>query len=168
MIVDDPFGDPSMYDDERNSLRKRLAFLEVKLREERSSLLETESETRSVRDQLALLDRLENGVPSTAADVQIHPPAGECNTALDWAAKTVDANPGRLNRGQLIAYLRTKIKCNSKDRDQSVGDALSKNVRSHRLRVSDDGCYWPDSSIRQTPSKEVQPSIFSGGHALNR
>ena len=101
---------------------------------------------------------------------QINPPVGKCNTHVAWCVKTVEANPGKLNRRQIVTFLSPQLKSNSKDHAKSVGDALSKSLRKPaQLRVDDDGFYWPNENpIRRTPTKGVHQSVFSADHTGSR
>jgi len=154
-------------DDDMKYYNERLATLEVeekKVIEHEKKLSENRLQIQARREEiLDLIAR--KSERSVGSQDQIKPPDGECKRHTDWCFKTILANPGRLNRDQIIRYLKTRIKCNSKDPDQSVGDALSKLVRDRELRVSADGCYWAiENPSRRMPTKELHQSMFSADH----
>jgi hypothetical protein len=98
---------------------------------------------------------------------QINPPVGKCKTHVDWCVRTVQANPGKLKLHQIITFLSPQIKCNSRDRVKSVGDALSKSLRKPaQLRMDDDGNYWPiENPVRRMSTKKgMHESFFSVDH----
>jgi hypothetical protein len=135
--------------------KKRLAALDESDRENRI-------ERKVILDHMASMSDRKNGAEAT-----INPPVGACRRHTDYCFRTVVANPGRLKRDQIITYVKPKIRCNSKDPDQSVGDALSKLVREKKLRIDDDGFYWPNENpIRRT--KEAHQSMFSADHSPSR
>jgi hypothetical protein len=116
-------------DDDMKFYNERLATLDEALRE--------------IQIEKKVIERLmaRKSDQNIGSQDQLSPPVGECKRHTDWAYKLVVANPGKLKRDQIIRYLKTRIKCNSKDPEQSVGDALSKLVRECKLRVDDDGFY---------------------------
>ena len=108
--------------------------------------------------------------PLVALSNQINPPVGKCNTHVAWCVRTVEANPGKLNRNQILAFLSPQPKSNSKDRAKSVRDALTKSLRKPaQLRVDDAGFYWPNENpIRRMPTKDVHQPMFSADRTGSR
>ncbi len=118
-------------DDDMTYFKERLAALD-----------EADRENRIERKVIERLMARKSDRSVGSSEPSINAPVGECKRQTDWAYKLVVANPGKLKRDQIIRYLRARIKCSSKDPDQSVGDALSKLVREQKLRVDDGGFYW--------------------------
>ena len=118
-----------MDDDDLNYYKERLATLDA---------------FEKIQIEKRVIERLmaRRSDRSNSPEIQINPPVGECKKHTDWCIKLVSENRGKLNREQIIRYLKGRIKSNSKDPDQAVGDALGRVVKDKKLRVESDGTDW--------------------------
>jgi hypothetical protein len=158
-----------MDDDDKKYFKEQQAILDA---EEKKVIADEKKANDARLIHQGRVDQFQRWVASRSnrnvgAEASIKPPVGECRRHTDWVYNLVVANPGKLKRDQIIKYLKTRLKINSKDPDQSVGDALSKVVRDLELRVDNDGFYWPNESrIRRT--KEAHQSMFSADQSASR